>query len=81
MALTGSEFNLLSAFVASPQRVLTRDHLLNVLHNRDWDTSDRSIDVLVNRLRRKLGDSDKPPSLIRTVRGIGYLFAADVGWG
>ena len=72
--LSGAEHDLLVSFLENPQRVIGRERLLELSRTRLADSSDRSIDVLVSRLRRKLGQDD----LIRTVRGVGYLFAADV---
>jgi two-component system OmpR family response regulator len=76
--LSTGEYNLLLAFLEAPQRVLTRDFLLDAARNRVSDPFDRSIDVQVSRLRRKL---DSAGDLIKTVRGAGYLFAADVTRG
>lgn len=73
--VTRMEFDLLQAFVEHPNRVLSRDQLLNLTQNRDWDPFDRSIDIRVARLRRKLESGPLGPELIRTVRGVGYLFA------
>lgn len=72
--LSGGEFRLLRAFVARPQRVLTREQLLDLAFDSDSDVFDRAVDVQVSRLRRKL---ERPggPEIIRTVRGEGYLFA------
>lgn len=76
--LTTSEFNLLEVFVKRPQRALSRDDLMDLLKGHDWSPLDRSIDNLVARLRKKIeGDPDRP-QLIKTVRGIGYTFVADV---
>lgn len=72
--LSGAEHDLLVAFLENPQRVIGRERLLELSRTRLADSSDRSIDVLVSRLRRKLGRED----LVRTVRGVGYLFSADV---
>ena len=72
--LSGAEHDLLVSFLENPQRVIGRERLLELSRTRLADSSDRSIDVLVSRLRRKLGTDD----LIRTVRGVGYLFTADV---
>ena len=68
------------AFVEAPQRVLSRDHLLDAARNRAAAGFDRSIDVLVSRLRRKIDhdDSDEAASRIKTVRGQGYFFKPDV---
>jgi two-component system OmpR family response regulator len=76
--LTQAEFRLLEAFVRHPQRVWTRDELL--LHTRSVDTDvfDRTIDVLILRLRRKIEPDPRHPRYIRTERGLGYLFAARV---
>ncbi|QUS54606.1 response regulator [Pseudovibrio brasiliensis] len=72
--LTRGEFELLSALVENKGRVLTRDSLLDHLNHREWDPSDRTVDVLVGRLRRKIEVNPKDPSLIRTVHGVGYVF-------
>jgi two-component system phosphate regulon response regulator OmpR len=73
--LTAMEFDLLKVFLERPNRVLTRDQLLDLAHNRDWEPFDRSIDIRVARLRRKVEADPKHPELIRTVRGAGYMFA------
>jgi DNA-binding winged helix-turn-helix (wHTH) protein len=76
--LTSSEFDLLLAFVRQPGQALSRDVLLGTLRGREWRYFDRSIDTLVARLRKKLaGGTDRPP-LVRSVRGIGYIFCAAV---
>jgi DNA-binding response OmpR family regulator len=75
--LSGAEFDLLLAFVSSPQRVIGRERLLEMSRARLADASDRSIDVLVSRLRRKLAAVQAEP-LLRTVRGVGYIFTAAV---
>ncbi|HRP85910.1 MAG TPA: response regulator [Gammaproteobacteria bacterium] len=77
LILTRMEFDLLQVFVEHPNRVLSRDQILNMTQNRDWDPFDRSIDIRVARLRRKLEDSPDSPVLIRTVRGVGYMFVPD----
>jgi len=76
--LTSGEFDLLAVFVAHPNEVLSRERLLDLARNREPSLFDRTIDVQVGRLRRKLGDDPKQPRLIRTVRGAGYLFTAPV---
>jgi two-component system OmpR family response regulator len=76
--MSGGEFALLAAFVAHPQRVLSRDQLLDFARGRDAQPFDRSIDVQVSRLRRKIESDPREPALIKTVRGGGYLFAAKV---
>ena len=77
LVLTRMEFELLQVFVEHPNRVLSRDQLLNMTQNRDWDPYDRSIDIRVARLRRKLDDRPDSAQLIRTVRGVGYMFVPD----
>lgn len=74
LVLTRMEFDLLQVLVQHPDRVLSRDQLLNMTQNREWDPFDRSIDIRVARLRRKLEDHPDSPQLIRTVRGVGYMF-------
>ena len=76
--MSGGEFALLATFVAHPQRVLSRDQLLDFARGRDAQPFDRSIDVQVSRLRRKIEDDPHEPALIKTVRGGGYLFAPKV---
>lgn len=76
--LTSGEFDLLMAFVRQPNRVLTRDELMNALHHRDAGPYDRAIDVQVGRLRRKIEADPTRPELIKSVRGAGYLFAPKV---
>ena len=76
--LSGGEFDLLLAFTEHPQRVLTRDQLLDLSRGASHAAYDRSIDVQVSRLRYKLETDPKNPSLIRTVRNGGYLFVPKV---
>jgi two-component system OmpR family response regulator len=76
--LSGNEFDLLMAFLTWPQAVLSRDKLIDAVHGRAIVISDRSIDILVSRLRRKLGDNPKQPKIIRTMWGDGYLFTPEV---
>jgi DNA-binding response OmpR family regulator len=76
--LSGAEFDLLLAFVGSPQRVIGRERLLELSRTRIADASDRSVDVLVSRLRRKLSTASSAEPLIRTVRGVGYSLTAPV---
>ncbi len=78
--LTGAEFDLLSTFLGYPQRVLGRERLMELSRSRIGDSSDRSIDVLVSRLRRKL-QAEGGDSPIVTVRGVGYMFRAEVTRG
>jgi len=74
VALTNAEFLLLQAFVDAPRRVLSRDQLLDLTRSRGGDVFDRTIDVLVLRLRRKIEPNPHAPHLIRTERGAGYVF-------
>ncbi len=72
--LTTAEFDLLGLFAKAPGRVLSRDYIMSQTKGVDWATFDRSVDVLISRLRLKLGDNPRQPNLIRTVRGVGYSF-------
>ncbi len=75
--LTGAEFDLLAAFIDNPHRVVARERLIELSRARLGDSSDRSVDVLISRLRRKLSsEGGKTP--IVTVRGVGYMFSAEV---
>jgi len=76
--LTAGEFNLLTAFLDMPRQVLSREQLLSASRVHDEEIFDRSIDVLILRLRRKLEADASAPKLIRTERGAGYIFDADV---
>jgi two-component system, OmpR family, response regulator len=76
--LTNREFNLLAALVAAPQRILTRDQLLEASRVYDNEVYDRSIDVQVLRLRRKIEADPSQPRLIVTERGVGYTFNSSV---
>jgi len=78
VALSGGEYRLLKVFLEHPNRVLTRDQLLDLTRGRESTPFDRSIDVQVGRLRRRLGDTGQEPALIKTVRGEGYVLAATV---
>lgn len=78
VSLTNTEFNLLAAFLASPQRVLSRDQLLGLSRLHNDEVYDRSIDTQVGRLRKKLQSPLDKAHLIRTERGAGYVFATDV---
>jgi two-component system phosphate regulon response regulator OmpR len=68
------EFELLRVFIENPGKALSRDRLLTLTKNREWDPYDRSIDIRVARLRRKLEAGTDGPGVIRTVRGVGYMF-------
>jgi two-component system OmpR family response regulator len=81
VGLTSGEFDMLVAFVEHPQRVLSRDQLLDLTRGRDSSPFDRSIDVQVSRLRRKIEPDPKSPSMIVTVRGDGYEFTQPVEAG
>ncbi len=72
--LTAMEFRLLKLFAENRSRVLNRDQILEQAHDRSWDPYDRSIDIRISRLRRKIETNPQKPTIIRTVRGIGYVF-------
>jgi two-component system OmpR family response regulator len=76
--LTTAEFNLLAILIQRPGRVLSRDELMDLLKGHDWTPMDRSIDGLVARLRRKVEPESERPQLVKTVRGVGYVFAGNV---
>lgn len=78
VTLTRGEFDLLLALVERPQRVVSRDQLMDIIHNRDAGPFDRSIDVQIGRLRKKLDDDPQQPRIIKAVRGLGYQFIAEV---
>ncbi|MBV4458898.1 response regulator [Pseudomonas sp. COR58] len=75
VALSGAEYRLLRVFLDHPQRVLSRDQLLNLTQGREADLFDRSIDLLVSRLRQRLMDDSREPTYIKTVRNEGYVFS------
>lgn len=72
--LTAMEFDLLHAFATHPNRVLTRDQLLDMAHNKEWEPFDRSIDIRIARIRRKIEPDPEHPQVIKTVRGAGYIY-------
>jgi two-component system phosphate regulon response regulator OmpR len=74
LELTAMEFDLLAAFARNPNRVLSRERLLDLAHNHDTEPFDRSIDVRIARLRRKIERDPSKPLLIKTMRGAGYMF-------
>lgn len=76
--LTHAEHQLLGLFLRSPGQLLTREQILRQVAQRAWDAYDRTADVLVQRLRRKLGDTPRQPQFIQTAHGEGYLFVAPV---
>ncbi|HEV7306565.1 response regulator [Ensifer sp.] len=78
IALSGAEYRLLRVFIDHPQRVLNRDQLLNLTQGREAELFDRSIDLLVSRVRQRLGDDAREPSYIKTVRSEGYVFSVPV---
>jgi two-component system, OmpR family, response regulator len=78
VALSGAEYRLLRVFLDHPQRVLNRDQLLNLTQGRDADQFDRSIDLLISRLRQRLNDDAREPRYIKTLRSEGYVFSATV---
>ena len=78
VSLSTAEFRLLQVFIENPQRVLSRDQLLTLTKGREADPFDRSVDNQVSRLRKKIERNPQQPSLIKTVWGGGYLFAATV---
>lgn len=76
--LSGAEYRLLTVLLAHPNRILNRDQLLDLTQGRESDPFDRSIDVLISRLRKRLGDDPKTPNIIKTVRGEGYILSVKV---
>ncbi len=81
VSMSSGEFNLLRAFVEHPNRVLSRDRLLDFTHDTDAPAFDRSVDVQIARLRKKIEPDPQNPSFIKTVRNAGYIFAAKVTTG
>jgi two-component system OmpR family response regulator len=78
IALTCSEFHLLSALVRQHDQILSREAILDLVAGRDWSPIDRSVDVLVGRLRKKIEDDPTNPVFIKTIRGVGYKFTGKV---
>ncbi|MBB3541252.1 MULTISPECIES: response regulator [unclassified Rhizobium] len=78
IGLSGAEYRLLRVFIDHPQRVLNRDQLLNLTQGRDAELFDRSIDLLVSRVRQRLGDDAREPTYIKTVRSEGYVFSMPI---
>ena len=76
LPLTSAEFELLKTFAERPNRPLTRDQLMSLTRNRDWDPLDRSIDIRIARLRRRIEPDPDHPSVLKTVRGVGYMFTS-----
>jgi len=77
IALTAAEFDLLSLFARSPNRPLNRDQIMELAHHRAWDVFDRSVDLRVMRLRRKIELNPDKPEVIKTVRNVGYVFVPE----
>jgi DNA-binding response OmpR family regulator len=78
VSVTGNEFQLLASLLLRRERPLSRQEILDLVFGREWTPQDRSIDVLIAKLRRKLGDDPRHPHLIKTIRGLGYKFTAEV---
>ncbi|TNJ45126.1 response regulator [Phaeobacter sp. B1627] len=76
--MTSGDFRLLAIFLRNPKRMLSRDRIMDLLHGVEWSPLDRSIDNHVAKLRKKIERDPATPVLIKTVRGIGYMFATDV---
>jgi two-component system phosphate regulon response regulator OmpR len=72
--LTAMEFDLLRVLAENPNRALNRDQIMELAHHRDWDVYDRSIDLRIMRLRRKIERDPEKPEVIKTVRGVGYMY-------
>ncbi len=77
--MTAMEFDLLRVFIGNPNRVLSRDQLLTLTRNREWEPFDRSIDIRIARLRRKIEPDPEHPQAIRTIRSAGYMFVPTTG--
>lgn len=78
VSLSGAEYKLLGVLLEHANQVLSRDRLMDLLHGREAGPYDRSVDVLISRLRRRLGDTGRDPRFIKTVRNEGYVFCAKV---
>ena len=78
--LTTYEFQVLSVFVRHAKKALSRSQILDLVSKRDWDPFDRSVDVLMGKLGKKLMEDPRQPKFIRTMRNIGYMFIADVSF-
>jgi two-component system phosphate regulon response regulator OmpR len=75
--LTSGEFKLLEALVIAPNRVLSREQLFDVTRQGNFDVYDRAIDIQIGRIRKKINDDPRNPDLIKTVRGVGYMFCGE----
>lgn len=78
ISLTSGEFKLLQALLNAPNRVLSREQLFETTRGVDYDSYDRAVDIQIGRLRKKLNDDPGSPRLIKTVRGVGYMFIGNV---
>lgn len=78
LSLTGADYQLLMLFLEHPNKAISRDQICQALHGRDSFANERGIDVHLSRLRQSLGDDAKQPQIIKTVRGAGYIFIAEV---
>lgn len=78
VSLTEGEYQLLAALAANAPRILSRDQLLDTVSHKEWVPSDRTIDVMIARLRRKLEDDPNHPEFVKTIRGVGYTFACEI---
>ncbi len=76
--LTSGEFRLLDALVRAPNHVLSREHLFEITRQGKFDVYDRAIDIQIARIRKKIGDDSQNPTLIKTIRGVGYMFCGCV---
>ena len=79
--LTSYEFQILAALVSNANKILSRDQIMDHVKGRDWIASDRSVDVLIGKIRKKIEKDPKNPALVKTMRGIGYKFTARVTYG
>ncbi|MCR9213393.1 MAG: response regulator [Proteobacteria bacterium] len=79
IAITAMEYSLLKVFAENPKRVLNRDQILEQAHDRGWDPFDRSVDIRISRIRRKIEPTPEKPQIIKTIRGIGYLYDPENG--
>ncbi len=75
--ITTAEFRLLEILAKSSQRVLSRDHLYSALYGTEYGPHDRALDIMIGRIRKKLGDTVDEPKFIKTIRGVGYMFCCD----
>ena len=78
VALSGAEYRMLSIFLSHPQKVLSRDQLMELTQGREAELFDRSIDLQISRLRQRLGDNAREPTIIKTIRNEGYVLAVEV---